>query len=284
MSWFNYQLAKRSSLRLEKEITSLKLRVETLASSTPGCLWHGVCLWHQEALDLLNKAEGFRQLWDVEGGWHCFLAAQRLLFKGMSGAELVDEAVVLRLEADKLHGWRKDAIKSILCEKGEPTVEQLLLASRIRDESFTNRYHKIWLTSDQLLVLFVVTFVVTILFLLMVQFVPASNPQFDLRTLTVIALFGILGSAFSVGQSVIGMAVTSGIPEFVANFWITVMRTLFGAVTGLAGYFFFQTGVFKFLHGCDPQKTQLAVLLSVAFAFGFTGEKLITRALGSFES
>jgi hypothetical protein len=100
--------------------------------------------------------------------------------------------------------------------------------------------------------------------------------------LAAVAAFGVSGSAFSVGQTVIGMASSSKIPEHVANHWATLMRTFFGSITGLAGYVFYSSQVIRIQVGDGQNK--MATAMTIAFVFGYAGEKLISKIVDSIGS
>ena len=73
-------------------------------------------------------------------------------------------------------------------------------------------------------------------------------------------------------------AADTKIPERVANQFVTTARALFGAGAGLAGYAFYQSKVLDIHFGGDSIP---GGALAVAFLFGFAGERLIARVLGS---
>jgi hypothetical protein len=197
----------------------------------------------------------------------------------MTGEELRCEAVALVEETEKLSHWRRSAIKDLIRDPASVTPVSLECAFRIRDEYDANQYHKIWLTSDQLRLLCVVSGVAVVLALGALLGLRSDQGNWSARTLLAVAAFGVFGSAFSVSQTIIGMAGTSKIPEYVANQWVTFMRAVFGSVTGLAGYVLYTSQVVKLTIG-DSQNP-LAVYLAVAFLFGFGGEKLINKVVGS---
>jgi hypothetical protein len=64
----------------------------------------------------------------------------------------------------------------------------------------------------------------------------------------------------------------------VGNQFVTYARAWFGAGSGLAGYAFYQSKLLNITVGSDHN---LASDFAVAFLFGFAGERLIVRVLGS---
>jgi hypothetical protein len=266
----------RSSARLQREISSLDVRLQHFDSSMQ------VTAWHKEASAQLQQAKSFLGQLDVEGGWHCYQAANRLLINGLSAEELRYEAAALKEEGDKLTGWRRHAIEVVLGDLSQINFKRLTVATKLRDEYYANQYHKILLTSDQLVILCAISAGAIVAGLFALFFLPKYDDALTARTLTAVAFFGILGSAFSVGQSIIGMADSAKIPEYVANLWVTLMRSMFGAVTGVAGYMFYTSQIVRFTLG-DAQN-RLPVALSVAFIFGYAGEKLINKIVESATS
>lgn len=188
----------------------------------------------------------------------------------------------LREEAEKISHWRREAIRGLL--KPTPELSTLRLsvseAFRIRDEYFVNQYHKTRIGSDQLMVLIVIGMCALILGVSSLTRISSAANNWAAANLLAIAAFGVMGSAFSVAQSVIAMAESSKVLEYVANYWATAMRTLFGGITGLAGYVFFASKVINL--NLPKDVDTMAINLTVAFLFGYTGEKLIKKIADSF--
>jgi len=89
--------------------------------------------------------------------------------------------------------------------------------------------------------------------------------------------FGLLGAAFSVAQALITGENQARIPERVANNFVTITRALFGTAAGLAGYAFLESKTLNITvvdHGASGA-------LAIAFLFGYAGERLIARVVGS---
>lgn len=271
--WFQ---GPRALSRLQREISSLESHLQQCDASLQ------LTLWYAESLAQLQGSKLFLGRGDVEGGWLCLHAAQRLLINGMSPEELHCEALSIQAESEKLGGWRRNAIKAILGDLTSITAPELIYAAKLRDEYHANQYQKIWLTSDQLKLLCCVCGLVVICGLAGLFFLPTSDDPFAPRTIVSVVFFGVIGSAFSVGQSIIGMASSSRIPELVANHWTTFMRTMFGSVTGLAGYVFYKSQILQLTIGKDDH--QIYVPLSIAFIFGFAGEKLINKIVDTFNA
>jgi 8-oxo-dGTP diphosphatase len=240
---------------------------------------------------------------DVEGGWVCLHAARRYTVNALDLKELTIQASVLRAEATKFTSWRAKEMEKLLSVKEEQvkkenelTEEQrlkkekreqeelkalVIRAMELRDEYFSNQYHKIWLMGSQLWTLLVssgIGLVLLIPFLISYT----RQPEIPLTPWTyhVVAaalFFGLLGAAISAAGSLMSDRV-SGIPERVGNQFVTIARSLFGAGVGLAGYVFYQSKVLDINIGSDRG---WAGAFAAALLFGFGGERLIVRVLGS---
>ena len=65
---------------------------------------------------------------------------------GLSGTELELQASILRAEAPKIVSWRGKEMINLLAVPGqELTADRIIEAMALRDEYFSNQYHKIWL-------------------------------------------------------------------------------------------------------------------------------------------
>ena len=90
---------------------------------------------------------------------------------------------------------------------------------------------------------------------------------------------GHAGGTFSVAQSIITDTSDARIPERVANHWVTFIRALYGAVAGFAGYCFLLSNIINIKIG--DGKDSVAIGLTVAFLFGYAGERLIAKMADS---
>ncbi|RXH56429.1 hypothetical protein [Granulicella sibirica] len=220
---------------------------------------------------------------DLEGGWVCLHAARRHAVYGLDSDELPIQAFVVKAEARKLVSWRADAIANLLDVKHEPlTAERIIQAMALRDEYFSNQYHKIWMVGEQLDHLLWTCAYALVLLLPLIFFGskhPCDTPSpWSPQMIGAVFFFGLLGAAISTAGSLMDANSNSKIPERVANQFVTNARSLFGAGIGLAGYVFYQA---KFVEIHLVSGVGQADSLTVAFAFGFLGEKLISNVLGS---
>jgi hypothetical protein len=278
--WFARVRNRLAYARLDREVESLDLHLkesfDTDAQGSP---------WFKESSSQLLLARKFLLEVNLEGGWYCLHAARRLLIHGMDPEELDCGAIEIRKESEKLSGWRKEAITALLVGAKGVTPLHLIQATKVRDGYNENQYHRIWITQNQLASLAILAAIAISTELLALILLQPSNSKTDdwsPRTLVAVAVIGVCGSIFSVGQTMISVANSSKIPEYVANRWTTFMRTIFGSITGLAGYILYSSHIFHLSVGDD--KNPLAIALGIAFIFGYSGEKLINKIVQSVDS
>lgn len=276
---FRVLFQRRAFARLHRglEIAQVELEFLHTRSKNPDKKWHGM------AEQYLQRVKQYLDSRDLEGGWACLHAAHRAQLFGLEPAELALRAAMLREEAKKLidSPWRGKAIEYLVSvPPAKLTADRVSEAAALRDEYFANQYHKIWLTADQLLVLLGLCALASVglLFLLVGKPMP-SELRWDRQMVAAILLFGLLGAGFSAAQSLTAASSGLKIPERMANAYVTVTRTLFGSIAGLASYAFLSSQLFSINIGNGSNKAALA--LAVAFAFGYAGEKLVARVAGA---
>ena len=96
-----------------------------------------------------------------------------------------------------------------------------------------------------------------------------------------VLFFGLLGAAFSAAGSLMSTDAVARIPERVANQFVTIARAFFGSGIGLAGYAFYQSKILDLHFGNESGP---GGAMTIAFLFGFGGERLIAQVLGSIGS
>ena len=239
----------------------------------------GPSLWAGTARAHLAEAHRFASSGDTDGAWQALHAAQRATLYGLTAEELEMRAAVVRAEAEKLAGWRLKAVAALLAGADvRLTPERVAQAALIRDEDAANRYSRIRLTAEQVKLLFGLvsagTAVLGSVMILAPRDVPAAGWEYPL--IAAVLLFGLLGACFSAAQSLIGSTTEVRIPERIANRHVTTARVIFGAVAGLAGYAFIQSRVLNIQFGDN----NVAAALTVAFLFGYTGDRAIARVAG----
>jgi hypothetical protein len=277
--WFSSQ--KGDYARLVREFKSFQIELTLLEGRTKEKLEP----WLSAARAQLKQVSEFLsdENRDIEGGWVCLHAARRHAIYGLEKEELATQASILREEATKIVGWRTDAITKLLAVTQEPlTVDRLINAMYLRDEYYSNQYHKIWMVGAQLRLLIVSCILSLLLLAPLVVFYSESPsappPPWGYQMVAAVFFFGLLGAAFSAAGSLMNSKPNAKIPERVANQFVTSARALFGAALGIAGYAFYQS---KILNICVGVGNGPADSIAVAFLFGFAGEMLIANVLGT---
>jgi 8-oxo-dGTP pyrophosphatase MutT (NUDIX family) len=279
--WF--QSTARSHARLLREFEVFRVELAFLEQRSQGK--HSD--WIPATQDQLRKVEHYLKQKDgIEGGWLCLSAARRYMLFGLSSIELSTQAAILREETQKVSSWRGKVMKNVLAIPDDQlTADRVKEAMALRDEYAANQYHKVWLTGDQLIVLLKLCGITVPLLLPLIVFFSRHPedvlPQWGYQMVAAVLFFGLLGAAFSVAQSLIKDTNQSRIMERVANHFVTIARTLFGAVAGLAGYAFLESKVLNITIGAD---NSTGGALAIAFLFGYAGERLIASVAGTFSS
>ena len=88
-----------------------------------------------------------------------------------------------------------------------------------------------------------------------------------------VVIFGLLGASFSCAQSLVNDSSNRTIPQRVADHYVTLTRILSGAIVGLASYSFYVSKAFTL----KALEDNIGAAFTIAFIFGYTGEKLVTR-------
>lgn len=286
--WFWPQRSDHA--RLQREFDSFRTELALLEARSLG----SDTSWADAARDQLRKVEHYlRTKNKVEGGWVCLHAARRYAVYGLGPADLALQASILRAEATKFSSWRAGEMKQQLAVTDERlTASHIINAMALRDEYSSNQYQKIWLLGNQLMILLITCALGLLLLAPLVLFFSrypngtvaprpeATIAQWGYEMVTAVLFFGLLGAAFSATLSLINATGEIKIPERVANGFVTISRTLFGAGVGLAGYALYHSKIVDIHVGSGSGDTDPAAALAVAFLFGFGGERLIASVLG----
>ncbi len=243
--------------------------------------------WSKAAQGTLTKAEAALDEGNIELGWSLLNAAKRIEFPGLF--ELDQEAFraralgIVREAEAKLRSWRKEVVEELLLENGElkPKVgpEEVSFASFILHEHFDNDYHKRRMARRQLIILGSVLTLALLAFLSYMQwFAPFHGfvmMMDDPRFIIAVALFGVMGAAFSGTSSIAQDAVSARIPEQLMESWISLARVAVGAVAAVVIYYFLLSGLLQI-----AESLSAGLVLAASFAAGFS-ERLVLRAVGA---
>ena len=223
--------------------------------------------WAAAAHEQLGNVDRCLECNDIEGGLYCLRAAQRFAVYGLTRAELLSRAYILREEAQKIFSWRGSAIEGLLSvADDELTADRLADAMALRDEENTNQYYKTRLTGDHLRILLMICGLAVIALL------PFMLLEGWPRTVAPVLLFGLLGSSFSAAHSLMRGKNESRIP----NVFVMLTPVLFGTIAGLAGY-----ATFEYLAWLlKISGPHIAGILALAFLFGVLTQRILARLAG----
>jgi hypothetical protein len=230
-------------VRLQSEAASFRVELALLEARDQPTDKSWAVAAHEE---LANVSRYLHKKNNVEGGWLSLHAARRHATLALNADELAIRASILRAEAPKITSWRgTEMINLLSVGEKKPTVNHIITAMAIRDEYFSNQYHKIWLVGDQLLLLLVSCLAGLLMMVPLVVFT-TRYPHGELapwgyQMVLSVLFFGLLGAAFSAAGSLMRANAGANIPERVSNQFVTSARAFFGSGSGLAGYAFYQS-------------------------------------------
>jgi hypothetical protein len=250
--------------------------------------------WGVHAMELLDKAENEMRNNNLDLGWKKLHAARRLSIYGMTDGELAGKADTIRIEAEKLNGWRTTAIYKLIGDPDHPladlNADSLARAARIRDEFYGNEYYKNRLTQDVFSVLLfsmvvctvgiVLYFFLTDIENLIIQN-DAGRSVSTLGMVVGVLLFGLLGGSISSLFHIRDSSVNTRIPEIISHNFVTVVRVIIGGGSALVIFIFLESELSGLiLQDIDLKPANPFTYLAFAFLAGFT-ERLLLKAVSS---
>ncbi len=238
---------------------------------------------------------------DVDGGWRHLLTAQRLELFYMETEELRATELMMRREASKLDGWRKDAVLELIGTEeprqrqkagGEaqpggqaqpitPELARVFRAALIRDEHYHNQAYKDGLRRSTFLLLSLILPAVVLALVAMSAHeyfaCPASGSCKSFQRLLSMVVVGLLGATVSAMTDwPKNKSGSTKIPEAVSSVRVTILRLMMGPAAAIVLYFVvhseFYGALFK---GVGPNGYGVLV---VAFVAGFS-ERLVLRVV-----
>lgn len=245
--------------------------------------------WAIKSLELIEQAEKFLKEFKIDEGWKSLHAAKRMEIYGMDQPERLALAKSLVKEADKLNGWRRDAIKNMLADSNnlvtntpEPAV--LIQAAELKDEDYNNMYYMNRLTRNIFWLLSFLLFLV--LFGIVIYFLVCNNlygttfeKQLSITGYIIgVLLFGFLGAITSAILFTRGISQSSRIKE-IATSEVMVMSKLFiGAGFSVFIFLLLKSSVADGISLFSFPISQPIDYFAIAFASGFT-EQLATKSM-----
>ena len=242
--------------------------------------------WARSAYALLLRAESHLADWQLEGGWATSLAAQRAILSNPHNPERIRRmAITLRREGDKVTGWRAKAIRDLIWgPEGDlmsVTPEQLMRvigAVELRDDYHQNTWFKILLRRRHLFSLFLILWI-TIVVCLVLSW-KKILPDFlgDISQVGMVVLFGVLGAAVSVAQSLAARDVSEKIPAQQIGSLVVWTRPGIGAAAALVVFALLHAN--EHFHLLGNYTTEPAIIAVFSFLAGYS-ERFIIGALES---
>ena len=293
---YRFWLAARTSFqfrrkgRLASSISvyrqELQLRSLTSGRSTESSLVLS------EVCSLLHMADKSVATGDIDMGWKCFLAAQRMeVFLITQAEDLKYKALVLREESSKLSSWRKAAIDRLLgtSENPQESVEPSIVyeALLLRDEHYSNEAYKSSLKRDFNLSLSVILGLVLFSIFYMLRneiiFLGVGADEYSWEMIASVCVFGLLGAVVSAIIREMDVAgKPSKIPEIVTAIRVTVLRIFVGSAFALVVYLFMKSQLTQLFAGDIATAVTTAqpfTIYAISFVVGFT-ERLVLSAVG----
>jgi len=242
--------------------------------------------WARSAYALLLRAEAHLAAWQIQGAWAASLAAQRDILSNPHNPERIQRtAINLRREGDKITGWRAKAIRDLICGPEDDLIsigpEQLMRvigAVALRDDFYQNTWFKILLRRRHLFSLFLILWITIVVFLVLSWLKVLPDFLGDISQVGMVVLFGVLGAAVSVAQSLAARDVSEKIPAQQIGSIVVWIRPGIGAAAALV--------VFALLHAnktfglLGNSTTEPAVIAVFSFLAGYS-ERFIIGALES---
>ncbi len=245
--------------------------------------------WARTARILLLQAEAALARFDVHAGWDAALAGQRAVLTNPKALDRLQRvAIALRREAAaKIGGWRGKAIADLLCDaKGElitvsdKDAMRVIDAIALRDDDSQNTWYKIMLRRRHLRSLFALLNV-TIGVTMVLAWRPGLGDYLgSLQQVVAVVLFGALGAALSVAQSLIALDISAKFPAQQIGAFVVWMRPAIGAAAALVVLALLRAN--EHLHLLGEFAVNPAIIGVFALLAGYS-ERFIVGALGTLE-
>jgi 8-oxo-dGTP diphosphatase len=239
-------------------------------------------------LPLLTRAHQAQEKGDIDRGWKYLHTARRMELLVLDDDSLRAAAATIHEEAEKLEGWRKNAVVGLVTRPAGVPAD-IFRAATIRDEHYDNQAYKDALRRDQAVRLaFVLAGVLLVLFYWVGQGAldggdwarvtdAAGVKQIDLfKAMVSVGIFGLLGAAISAILAVPDARGTTRIPEMASTLRVTLLRLFMGPAAAILFFVVCQskvaTDLFRF------ETIDAYTVLAVAFVAG-TSERLVLRVV-----
>jgi hypothetical protein len=244
--------------------------------------------WARSAYMLLLRAEKYVANLEIEQGWAAALSAQRAILSNPHNPKRIQRAAIaLRREADKITGWRAKAIQDLICDSSgkliafntDDELMRVIDAMALRDDFAQNTWFKIVLRRRHLFSLSMILWIGIALVLLFSGLKIFPGFLTDMGQLSIVVLFGVLGAAVSVAQSLISQDVSDRIPVQQLGALVVWMRPGIGAAASLVVFALLYAN--KQFNVLALSTTEPPVIAVFSFIAGYS-ERFIIGALERF--
>ena len=280
---------RRAHRRLERELAVLEAQLRRRGATAHGS---NPRVYLDEMTEFARRTREAVEAGQTEAGWRYLSAARQIEIHLCSAPEIENEARLLLEEArEKLRGWRKAAIETILDRRAVLPVH-VAQARAIRDDHFGNLYYKIDLGWSQIKVLLAIAAAALIVLVDLLTDVGiaceralrlpplnaspllSTDPVQSASVVVAVLTAGVLGAAVS---AVLDIARSSEgrIPERLSNWMVTVARLGIGSAGALVVWLALISGA---LGGLKVESTGAVLLYSIVAG---SSERLLKRALAA---
>lgn len=246
--------------------------------------------WARTARALLLQAEVALTRFDLQAGWGAALAGQRAILTNPAAVDRVQRAAVaLHCEAEaKIDGWRGRAIRKLLCDDdgkvitvSQANTMRVIDAIALRDDASQNTWYKIMLRRRHLRSLFGLLCVAIFATVALAWWFDEHDKHLGShkQVITVI-LFGALGAALSVAQSLIAVGISAKIPAQQIGAVVVWMRPAIGAAAALVVLALLRAN--EHLHLLGKLSNEPTIVVVFALLAGYS-ERFIVGALDTIE-
>lgn len=296
-SWLNRLRTGQSGKRLAANLDVYWIEISHLKSKLGEANLEPSTYGYDTLSGLLQESAIALKKNDLAKGWKAFNAAHRIEthiyyrlikhkeFEEFAKGWLQAKAVSVYTEGNqKLRGWRKKTIKSLLSKNNQlkPIIRigqsDLTQSERILSEHHTNIYHRLGIIQVQFLWLATVAVIAiagwVILLIFKDQLIENKTLVYDLTLNIQTIVFGVLGACISGILTLANSSTRQDIPEKLLNSWVTFARPLVGLVSALAVVIFTLIGIL------DIGEQSSGLYLAAAFIAGFS-ERLLIKTIES---
>jgi hypothetical protein len=236
--------------------------------------------WAGSACNSLRRASELLKRWEIENAWDAVHAARRFQMSNPDNPlRLENEAVALRLEAEKVPGWRGKTMLKLLGNEADKVIGnpdhqlKIIEAMRHRDNSSQNTWFKIMLRRRHLLRLFTFAWTAVIACLSLSAVGCFTLYLGSFNQVLMAALFGAMGSVVSVAKDLVADTVSARIPAQQIGAFVVWMRPGLGAAAALVVVAGWKANVdAQVLQGVAKQPS---IAVGLAFLAGFSEHLLV---------